>query len=121
MFYADLKIPDSEKHLRYTGQHNHMIIDNITSLSHNHHNITLRIPRVNDSEEDICGFGRIIKGFGDGIRGIELLRYNNLAASKYAISGREYRGFAQDSQTDREMNELCLAMEKSCDLHCYFV
>lgn len=123
LFFADLKIPDPEKHKKYTGQENKLIIENIRKLSKLHDNIILRIPvipGVNDSEKDIDGFAKIIKTFGKGIKEIELLKYNNLAESKYTFVGRKYTEFAKESQSDEEMERLCSSLSKKSNLKCYF-
>ncbi|MEE0944437.1 MAG: glycyl-radical enzyme activating protein [Clostridia bacterium] len=124
LFFADLKIPNPEKHRKYTGQDNKLIIDNITKLSNKHKNIILRIPvipGVNDSDDDIAAFAEIIKTLGKGIKGIELLKYNNLAESKYKISGNEYTKFADGSQTDEKMQKLCSSLKEKSNINCYFV
>lgn len=124
LFFADLKIPDPEKHRKFTGQDNSLIIENITKLSNEHSNIILRIPvipGVNDSGDDIDKFAKIIKTFGKGINGIELLKYNNLAESKYNIAGKDYTNFADRSQTDGEMEIICLSLKEKCNINCYFV
>lgn len=109
LFFVDLKIPNSEKHKKYTGQNNELIIDNITKLSKKHENIILRIPvipGVNDSYDDIDGFAEIINSFGNGIKGVELLKYNFLAKSKYDLLGIEYAEFAKEAQSDNYMHML---------------
>lgn len=124
LFFADLKIPDPQKHRKFTGQDNRLIIDNISRLSEIHNNIILRIPvipGVNDRDDDIDGFANIIRTFGKGVKGIELLKYNNLAESKYESAGETYAGFADDPQTDAEMQKLCNALTEKCDRNCYFV
>jgi pyruvate formate lyase activating enzyme len=108
-FYADLKLADSEKHKLYTGQGNELVIDNIRRLSQEGVPIVIRIPvipTVNDGEEDMRAVGRVILGFSDGIKGIELLRYNPLASSKYKSVGKNYRAFATEPQSDMEMGVL---------------
>lgn len=123
LFFADLKIPNPEKHRKFTGQDNRLIVENITKLSNEHSNIILRIPIipvVNDSDDDIHAFAEIIKKFGKGIKGIELLRYNNLAESKYKSAGKEYTKFADRAQTEEEMKKLCSAFKEKCNIDCYF-
>ena len=88
------------------------------------YNIILRIPVIpgaNDSGDDIDEFAKIIKTFGKGIKGIELLKYNNLAESKYNIAGKDYTNFADRSQTDGEMEKICLSLKEKCNINCYFV
>ncbi len=122
--FADLKIPDSFKHKEYTGKDNSLIIENIRKLSNLHDNITIRIPvipGVNDGEDDFNGFSEILKTFGEGIKGVELLKYNNMAESKYQISGESYTKFSENPQTDEEMKILCEKLSKKSGLNCYFV
>lgn len=124
LFFADLKLPNPDKHYKYTGRDNKLIIENIQGLSKKHGNIILRIPiipGVNDSNEDIDGFAEIIKTFDAGVKAIELLKYNNLAEAKYAVSGKDYVKFADSSQTDEEMRRLCSTLGEKCDTNCYFV
>ena len=52
---------------------------------------------------------------------IELLKYNNLAESKYDIAGKEYTGFAEKTQTNEEMQKRCSAFKEKCSKNCYFV
>lgn len=124
LLFADLKIPDPKKHLEYTGKDNKLIIDNIQMLSNKHDNIILRIPvipGVNDTEKDLDGFAKIVKSFGSGIKGIELLKYNNLAEAKYIFTGKEYVKFADRSQTYEEMTKLCSVLADKSGINCFFV
>ena len=124
LFFGDLKIPDPEKHRRYTGRSNDRILENLRRLSREADNIILRIPvipGVNDSREDLEGFARIIRTFGNGVKEVELLKYNPLAKSKYTFLDEEYTAFSQESQTDSRMRELCDLLQEQCGLRCYFV
>jgi len=121
LFFADLKIPDAEKHRMYTGKDNSLILDNIRRLSEIKDNIILRIPvipTVNDSDDDIIAFAEIIKSFGNGIKEIELLKYNNLAESKYETVGMEYIKFKDETQTNEEMNRFSLFLSEKCNKKC---
>ena len=124
LFFADLKIPDSEKHRKYTGHSNNIILKNIRNLSNRHDNIILRIPvipGVNDSDEDISTFAEIISSFGKGIKEVELLKYNNLAESKYKIADEKYTSFSDSTQGNDEMKRLCSFLENKAGIKCYFV
>ena len=107
--FADLKLPDEIRHKKYTGQSNRLILSNLYKLSSLHGNVVLRIPLipgVNDSESDMTLFAEIINTLGPGIQGIELLKYNYLAESKYTIAGKEYTRFGDSAQSDEHMNTL---------------
>lgn len=123
LFFADLKIPDPKKHKAFTGQDNKLIIENIMRLSEIHNNVILRIPvipKVNDSIKDITGFAEIIKNFNKNICKAELLKYNNLAKSKYLILGKNYTEFSSFSQSDEKMAELCRLLSEKSGIECFF-
>ncbi len=109
LFFCDLKISNPDKHRAYTGQDNRLILENLTKLTQMHSNIVIRIPLipdVNTSAEDLDGFAAVLNSLGAGIQGIELLRYNHLAASKYDQVGKEYISFGDSAQTDTEMKKI---------------
>jgi pyruvate formate lyase activating enzyme len=105
-FIADIKHSDSEKHRALTGQGNAEILENISFLSRAHADIIIRIPLIpgrNDDDENITRTAELINSFGDGIKTVELLKYNNLAQNKYVSLGKPYRGFGRP-QSDDEIN-----------------
>ena len=114
LFYTDFKIAGSEKHKQYTGQDNRLIYDNLRKLSETSEGkIIVRIPlipAVNDSDEDIEQFAGKLSVISQNLEGIEILKYNSLAASKYQSSGREYTSFG-DTQTDDEIISYCKKLE----------
>lgn len=124
LFFADLKIPNPQKHKKFTGHDNYLIIDNIKKLSLMHDNIILRIPvipGINDSEEDINGFAEIIKSFKSGLKEVEMLRYNPLAKSKYEFAGKKYTSFSDSAQSNQKMQSLISALSEKCGIKCSFV
>lgn len=111
--YADIKIPDARKHKQYTGSGNEIILDNIRRASLEHDDIRLRIPLipgVNDSTEDMAAFAEMIRTFGPGVVGVELLKYNYLAGSKYESLGMDYHEFAKETQSDKTVAALADAL-----------
>ena len=115
LVYADLKIADPEKHREYTGQDNYKIIENIRKMSGIHSNIILRtplIPGVNDSEEEMAAFAKIINTLGEGVQAAELLRYNNLASAKYELIGKEFESFGAGPQEKEQMEILKEALKQ---------
>ena len=123
LFFCDLKLADPEKHAKYTGQDNRLILENLRRLSECAEELVVRIPvipGVNDSPEDIEKAAKIIAGLGDRLSYVELLKYNNLAESKYDIIGREYTSFADEAQSDAEMRELCRTLSSLCGRKCIF-
>ena len=123
--FADLKIPDGAKSEKYTGQGNGLIIENLKKLaSAAQKKVTVRIPlipAVNDSDGDIAGFTAILSDIAPDLAGVEVLRYNNLAESKYLISGKRYNDFGEP-QTDAELTAFCdrlrSALSDKCPVFC---
>ena len=116
IFYADLKIPQSRKHKEYCGVPNEKIIENIQFLSQNAKKLIIRIPlipAVNDSEEDMDEFAKIINSFTGKVCAVELLKYNYLAKSKYEFLGCEYYEFATESQSNQCLEKLISRLKKS--------
>ena len=114
-FYADLKIPDTETHKKYTGVDNRLIIENLQRLTKAHNNVTVRIPLipgVNDDEADMPAFADIINTSGN-ISGIELLAYNYLAKGKYTVLGQDYVSFGENAQTDEHKQRLANTLKAS--------
>lgn len=115
LFLCDFKIPDPEKHRAYTGQDNRLILENLRALAQRAPGrMLLRIPLipgVNDSEKDMRAFGKEIREFEAGLQGVELLKYNPMAESKYRQVGMKYEAFGNAPQSDDEVKRLAEALE----------
>ena len=111
-FYADLKLPSPGKHREFTGHDNSLILKNLSRLSQTA-KVTVRIPLipgVNDSMEDMRHFAEILLPLAPKLHGVELLRYNNLAGSKYSQISMEYRDFGSP-QPREQIRLLCTGLE----------
>ena len=117
-FFADFKIPDPAKHKAYTGQDNELILRNLQMLaSQRPGQVTVRIPLipgVNDGSEDIAGFAAALLSIAPLLAGIEVLRYNGLASSKYAQLGKPYTDFGQP-QNDEALLCYCRALQQALE------
>lgn len=92
LFLFDLKLMDDERHIRYTGVSNKVILSNLTQLADAGSVITIRIPLIpgiNDDDENLQASGEFIRSLPN-ISGVELMGYHDLAASKYEALGLEY-------------------------------
>ena len=87
----DLKLMDEEKHRRYTGVSNRLILDNYRTLAKSGVTFCTRIPlipTVNDTEENLEETARFMASLD--VHYVELLPYNKMAGAKYAMLGRSY-------------------------------
>lgn len=89
----DLKLMDSERHVRYTGVSNAVILENLVALGCRHDAIWIRvpvIPGVNDDPAELQSMARFAAGV-TGVRRLCLLPYHELGGHKSRSLGRPYR------------------------------
>ena len=93
--YVDIKHMDSNKHKKYTGVDNSMILENILKIDDTDYPIDIYIripliPTINDSKENLLStinFCRNIKK----LKEIEILPYHRLGIETYKNLGLEYK------------------------------
>ena len=91
LFLYDFKHSDSEKHLRFTGVSNDIILENLSVLSKLQKPVVLRcpiIPNCNDSEEHYQAIAKLANKM-ENISEIQLEPYHPFGESKYAAIGIE--------------------------------
>ncbi|MDO5650252.1 MAG: glycyl-radical enzyme activating protein [Gallicola sp.] len=89
LFLYDLKMVDDEKHKKYVGASNRIILENLIKLDEKNANINLRLPLIkgiNDLEEDILKILDFIKDLNN-ISQINLLEYHSMGKEKYPRLG----------------------------------
>lgn len=87
----DLKCMDSDKHKKWTGVSNKIIIKNLQILNRNHKNIWIRIPVVpgfNNTTDDQKQIALFIKEF-ENVRQCHLLPYHNTGIQKERQLGKD--------------------------------
>ena len=85
----DVKCYDSEKHRKYTGVGNELILENLARLLFSGQRVWVRIPvipSVNDSESEMSAIRRFFEVHGYPER-IELLPYHAMGEHKYEALG----------------------------------
>ena len=86
-FLFDIKAVDPEVHRRCTGKYNHLILENLRFLSEKHCKIEIRYPLVTGFNDGECeAIAKLISQMS-GIVGVKVLRYHNLAKSRYDALG----------------------------------
>lgn len=91
LFLFDQKIFDEATHIKYTGQSNKSIKENLIYLVENKKDIIIRIPlipTVTDTEKNITEICRFLQDLG--IFYAELLPYNKMAGGKYHLVEKKY-------------------------------
>lgn len=92
LFLYDIKLIDNEKHKKYMGVSNEIILKNMQKLVNEKTNIAPRIPLipgVNDDIEDIKQFAKFLGGLG--FRTVNILPYHDFGREKYIRAGKEYK------------------------------
>ncbi len=92
LFLYDLKLMDSEKHQRFTGVKNDLILDNLRTLAEIGSKVIVRIPiipGVNDEDADIAAMSVFLTRVG--LRQIDLLPYHRIGSDKYDRLRLRYR------------------------------
>lgn len=96
LFLYDIKCYGSEKHRRYTGVGNELILANLKRLLADGRAVWVRIPvvpTVNDTEEEMRNIGAFLDLCGTPEK-VELLPYHAMGEHKYAAVGREAAAFS---------------------------
>jgi len=81
----DLKVINDEKHMRFTGVSNKLILGNLQKLSRNGQRITVRfplIPGINDDEEDILELGTFVSSLSN-VKELNILPYHKGGFEKF--------------------------------------
>ena len=106
LFLYDVKIIDSEKHKRYTGAPNELILSNLAKLLKMDRSVWVRIPvipGINDSAEEITAIRKTLDLYGFPEK-VELLPYHAMGEHKYEALGMEAVTFFAPS--DEKMLQL---------------
>ena len=93
LYLYDVKHMNPEKHSKYTGADNDLILSNLFKLGESGAVINARmpvIPGVNDDEENLRAAGDFLSKV-PGVIGLNLLPYHNAAEDKHARWGMKYR------------------------------
>ena len=102
MFLYDVKIADSEKHKKYVGAPNELIIENLKKLIALGKRVWVRVPviaGINDTEEEILAINEI----SSGVEKIELLPYHAMGEHKYEALGKKITSFAVPEKEKMEL------------------
>ena len=111
LFLYDVKCYDSEKHKRYTGAGNELILENLKKLLATDSSVWVRIPiipTVNDSEEEMRSIKEFLVSCGHPKK-VELLPYHAMGEHKYAAIGKQAQMFSVPCEEKmRELKKIFL-------------
>ena len=90
LFLYDVKCYDSNKHKKYTGAPNELILENLKKLLQCRKSVWIRIPiipTVNDTAEEMTAIRKFLDTYGQPEK-IELLPYHAMGEHKYTALGK---------------------------------
>ena len=102
----DIKVMDHEKHKKYIGMDNNVILDNLKGIAKSGARIYIRIPVVKEVNGDPGSMAAIMDFLREnGIvpAQVNLLPYHSTGSHKYGKLGREYLAEEMTTPTDEEM------------------
>lgn len=108
LFLYDLKSMDDERHQKYTGFSNRLILANLVNLRRLTNRIVIRVPIIpnfNDSEKNIEEIARFVNKLRV-LKEIDLLPYHRLGLSKYKKIGKTYKLNELLPPTEEKMDRL---------------
>lgn len=108
LFLYDLKCMNAQRHLKYTGASNALILENLSRLSKSGAKIWIRVPVIPDFN-DTVGEMEQIASFASGLDGVEcvtLMPYHTLGVSKYPTLGISCRYQTEKSLSKEYLAEL---------------
>jgi pyruvate formate lyase activating enzyme len=113
LFLCDLKHMDSEKHERFTGVGNNLILDNLKSLSDADKQIIIRIPVIpgfNDDQANIEATGKFAASLPH-LSGIDILPYNRGGMEKSSRLFSDTRFMRAETPDEEKMNSIAKSLD----------
>jgi len=89
----DIKAFNYDIHKKCTGVDNKLILDNAKCISEKGKPMFIRlviVPQMNDDIDDIKARLEFIKGLGDAVKQVDILKYHKLGLGKYHSLGLKY-------------------------------
>jgi len=105
-FLYDIKIMDSQKHKKYAGAGNTLILENLKKLSTDGARIFIRIPvikEINGTDMEMHSVIDFLTRHSIHTAQVNLLPYHNTGSGKYGRMGREYEGMELHAPVQEEM------------------
>ncbi|MGE5355759.1 MAG: glycyl-radical enzyme activating protein [Deltaproteobacteria bacterium] len=109
LFLYDLKIMDTDKHKKWTGVGNELILSNLEALSESGAEIEIRIPLingVNTDDENIIRSAEYILALPGKKKNVSILPYHKTALKKYEKLGISYEEQGMSEPSTEEQSHI---------------
>ena len=116
LFLYDIKLIDEDKHIKFTGKSNDLILKNVKILSELGANINIRIPlivgvNVDDENLEVKKMIEFLKPLN--IQAVSLLPYHNIGKHKYDKIYKKYEGEELQRPSEEKLEEIKRLFEAS--------
>lgn len=114
LFLYDFKLMDDEKHKKYIGVSNKLILENLKKLSLLGKRIFVRMPiiaGINDDNDHIDESIKFIKTLNN-MEQVNLIPYHSMGMDKYKRLNMDYKLSGREKPADEKMEELKEKFEK---------
>ncbi|MFC2098311.1 glycyl-radical enzyme activating protein [Bacteroidota bacterium] len=108
LIYYDLKTMDNEKHKKYTGVTNQLILENLELTLEKGTEVHVRIPVVsefNDDQEDVVAMRDYLGGLV-GLKTVDLLPYHPFGTHKYKRFNKENKQNGFKAPSKKRLEEI---------------
>ncbi|SHH24336.1 pyruvate formate lyase activating enzyme [Asaccharospora irregularis DSM 2635] len=116
LFLYDIKLIDEEKHIKFTGKSNDLVLDNLKKLSERGANISIRIPliggvNIDDENLEVKKIIEFLKPLN--IKNVHLLPYHSIGKHKYDKLYMKYEGEELFRPSDEKLEEIKKLFEQN--------
>jgi len=114
VFFYDLKILDPDKHRKYVGVPNDVIVGNLEALAQQGNSVVVRIPvipGINDDPGEIQRVARLLKR--SELHDVHLLPYHRAGTGKYARLQMPYRLSDVEVPSSESVQAIAQQLEQS--------
>jgi pyruvate formate lyase activating enzyme len=104
----DIKMIDPQKHKKWTGAPNDLILNNLVTLSGKRTEITVRLPLIPDVNDNRTEIEAICKFLSEhtNIKEINLLPYHDIARDKFERLGMESKFYPKEKPSREKIKEI---------------
>ena len=107
LFLYDLKLMNNERHKKYMGTENIIILENLKRLSAKGANIFVRMPIISGINDDDENINEAIKFLSNiNVNQVNLLTYHKMGMDKYRRLKMEYKLSGMEKPSEERMAEI---------------
>lgn len=100
----DIKVPDPEKSLLYTGRDNELILANLARIRQKEIEVVIRFPMIPDVNDDDVSLRAVAEiALQNDVRRLNILPFHQFGSEKWVAIGRQYDLLHLEPPSDEEV------------------